>query len=91
VIGTIARKSLCPSRFCGASNPMQTLVAKIDAERTGEPALENATWCSSCGCVWVRDPRGLSRPLGILRKQGTTYRWTSAWHSPSPRDKKAGI
>ena len=72
-----ARKSLCPSRFCPAANPMQALVSEAEAEEVKEEAIVGAIRCSSCGCVWVRDPRGVDHVLGMLRRKGTRYEWRS--------------
>lgn len=80
---TPARTTLCPSRFCNGVNPVQGLVSKRQAELAGEPAIENAVRCSACGCIWVRDPRGISHVLGTLRIEGSRCRWTTAYKAPA--------
>ena len=77
-----AATSLCPSRFCNGVNPVQQLVSERQAERAGEPAIANAVRCSQCGCVWVCDPRGKSHVLGVLRIEGSSSRWTTAYQRP---------
>ena len=77
------RKSLCPSRFCSAANPSQNLVSKVQAEAVDEPALAGAITCSECGCVWVKDKRGVSHELGTLRRVGTRYQWKTSYRAPS--------
>lgn len=80
---TTARTTLCPSRFCNGINPVQGLVSKRHAELAGEPAIENAIRCLACGCVWVRDPRGVSHALGTLRIEGSRCRWTTVYKIPT--------
>ena len=80
---TTGRTSLCPSRFCNGVDPVQALVSKKDAERAGEAAIENAIRCSACGCVWVRDPRGIAHALGTLRIEGSTCRWNTSYKIPT--------
>lgn len=79
-----ARNSLCPSRFCFAHDPVQTLVSKVQADQVNEPALGGAILCSACGCVWVRDDIGGAHVLGTLRKSGLTHEWISAYKPPQP-------
>jgi hypothetical protein len=76
-----ARKSLCPSRICREDNPAQVLVSKRQAEAVDEPSLDGAILCSGCGCVWVRDARGIAHVLGTLRRSGANYRWDSRYKS----------
>lgn len=78
----VAKRSLCRSRFCNGADPVQALVGKQQAEFAGEAAIENAIRCSACGCVWVRDTRGISHVLGTLRIEGSRCRWTTAYKIP---------
>jgi hypothetical protein len=80
------RRSLCPSRFCNGANPAQGLVTVEQAERAGEPAIANAVRCSSCGCVWVKDPRGIGHILGTLRIDGRSCRWITAYKKPGSQE-----
>ncbi len=75
-------KSLCPSRFCNGHDPVQNLVSKRQAEAVDEPALEDAIICSSCGCVYVRDGRGIEHVLGTLRPAGSAYLWKTNYKVP---------
>lgn len=77
-----ARTSLCPSRFCNGTNPAQALVSTAQAERSGEPAIAGAVRCSNCGCVWIKDPRGIAHILGTLRIDGSRIRWITAYKKP---------
>lgn len=77
-----AGTSLCPSRFCNGINPVQQLVSDRQAANAGEPAIANAARCLCCGCVWVRDARGKSHVLGVLRIEGSRCRWTTAYKRP---------
>lgn len=88
-VNLIKKSSLCPSHFCPASNPVQSLVSERDAELVGEAALEGAIRCSSCGCVWVKDQSARPRVLGTLRSEGRAYRWISAYKAPAARDPDA--
>ena len=72
-------KSLCPSRFCSAHDPVQELVTSRQAELADEKELEGAIRCSSCGCVWLRGPSAVPRILGNLRRIGRGYEWRSAY------------
>ena len=74
--------SLCPSHFCEARDPAQTLVSGRQAELVEEAALEGAILCSACGCVWVRDGSARQHILGTLRRAGRNYRWISAYKRP---------
>lgn len=69
--------SMCPSRYCSASNPVQELVSANQAQLAKEPAIDGAIRCRACGCVWVRDERGIGHALGTLRESGTRYEWKS--------------
>lgn len=73
------RKSMCPSQFCGAANPVQALVSTQQADAAQEQALLGAVLCCGCGCVYVRDARGMSHVIGTLRREGKRYRWLSAY------------
>jgi hypothetical protein len=75
--------SLCPSRFCSAQDPAQSLVSRRQAELVDEAALEGAILCSGCGCVWVRDQMTRPHVLGTLRQAGRSYRWISAYRQPA--------
>ena len=77
--------SLCPSRFCSAHNPVQSLVSKQQAEAVSESALEGAIICRGCGCVYVRDPRNNTHILGTLRLAGRTYTWKTDYKIPTQR------
>lgn len=68
---------MCPSRYCSASNPVQELVSANQAQLAKEPAIDGAIRCRACGCVWVRDERGVGHALGTLRETGTRYEWKS--------------
>lgn len=74
---SLKETSLCPSRYCQAHDPAQSLVSKRQAALVDEPALEGAILCSKCGCVWVRDQMDRRRILGTLRLDGRTYKWIS--------------
>lgn len=63
-------------------NPVQALVSATEAERAGEPAIANAVRCSGCGCVWVKDSRGIAHVLGTLRIDRSHCRWISAYKRP---------
>ena len=63
-------KSLCPSRVCNGTNPLQTLLIQRDAEGVHEEAMAGAIICSNCGCVRVRKPNGQQHILGRLRRAG---------------------
>ncbi|HEU4697513.1 MAG TPA: hypothetical protein VFR92_11200 [Sphingomicrobium sp.] len=79
-----AVKSLCPSRFCSAHNPVQELVTRRQAELVDETALEGTVRCSSCGCVWVSGPAGAPRILGNLHRIGRGYEWRSPYKCETP-------
>ena len=74
--------SLCPSHFCAAYDPAQSLVSKRQAELVEEVALEGAILCGGCGCVWVKDQMERPHILGTLRGEGRTYRWISVYKPP---------
>jgi hypothetical protein len=71
--------SLCPSLFCSAPNPVQSLVSEKQAALVKEAALEGAILCGACGCVWVCDQIARKRILGTLRSEGRGYRWISVY------------
>jgi len=77
-------KSLCPSRFCSAHDPVQELVTRRQAELVDEAALEGVIRCSSCGCVWVRAVAGTPRILGNLHRIGRGYEWRSPYKRETP-------
>ena len=72
-------QTLCPSRFCSAHNPVQSLVKEAEAAKVNEPALAGAIICTGCGCVWVRDDKGKGHVLGTLRRAGRNYEWKSPY------------
>ena len=75
--------SLCPSHFCSAYDPAQSLVSKRQAELVEEEALEGAILCAGCGCVWVKDQMARPHILGTLRREGrASYKWISAYKPP---------
>jgi hypothetical protein len=76
--------TLCPYRFCNGHDPAQNLVSEQQAELVNEPALAGAIICSSCGTVWVRDPRNQRHILGTLRRTGRSYEWKTAYKVPAP-------
>ena len=76
-------RSMCPSLFCNAPNPVQALVSKRQAEAVDEKALEGAIICSGCGCVYVRDPRNKEHVIGTLRQTGSSYTWKTAYKVPT--------
>lgn len=82
--------SLCPSRFCPARDPAQSLVSARQAELVSEMALEGAIRCSGCGCVWVKDQMDRPHILGTLRNAGGgSYKWISAY-KPSEQMESPG-
>ena len=76
------RKSLCPSRFCSADDPAQTLVSQQQADAANEAAIAGAIICSACGCVWVKGPQDRAHALGTLRRYGRTYEWKTLYKLP---------
>jgi hypothetical protein len=77
------RISLCPSRFCSAPNPVQSLVSKPRAEKLKEPALDGCVICGSCGCVYTRDLAGRPKVLGRVIDPGSPWEaWKTAYPPP---------
>lgn len=87
-MSSVKQASLCPSHFCSAYDPAQSLVSKRQAELAGEEALEGAIMCGACGCVWVKDQMERPHILGALRRDGRAYRWISVYKPPA-RDPRA--
>ena len=81
------RISLCPSRFCSAPNPVQSLVSKPRAEKLKEPALDGCVICGSCGCVYTRDVAGRGKVLGRVIDHGSPW---EAWKSDYPHPQNTG-
>jgi hypothetical protein len=81
------RISLCPSRFCSAHNPVQSLLSKPRAEKLKEPALDGCVICGSCGCVYIRDLAGRPKVLGRVIDHGSPW---EAWKSDYPHPQSTG-